>query len=81
MATKPVLRTTAECDAFLASPPMKVNIGGTDLYAAPRKFSTGAYGYSVADKVTVLGPDGTPLRLMVSLNPVVIGSNPNKDKE
>jgi hypothetical protein len=53
--------------------PVKINIGGSDLIADRREFSTGSFGWYYNGKITIT-VDGKPLSVQVGLNLTVVGS-------
>lgn len=54
--------------------PLAVTIGnGTTVAAQAREFSSGSFGWYASDKV-VLNVNGTPVKVQVGLNMVVVGS-------
>jgi hypothetical protein len=53
--------------------PVKVSIGGSEMTADRREFSTGSFGWYFNGKTTVT-VDGKPLAVQVGLNLTVVGS-------
>lgn len=53
--------------------PAKITIGGQELTADKREFSTGSFGWYYNGKVTIT-VDGKPLSVQVGLNLTVVGS-------
>jgi len=53
--------------------PVKILIGGSELIADKREFSTGSFGWYYNGKTTVT-VDGKPLSVQVGLNLTVVGS-------
>jgi hypothetical protein len=53
--------------------PVKVDIGGVALFAQPKEFSTGSFGWYLSGKATIL-VDGQPVQVQVGANLAVIGS-------
>lgn len=66
--------------AFLASPPLVLNILGQPVEAKPREFSTGSLGYYASGKVSTI-IDGKAVKLQVSSNITVCGTKPGTDGE
>jgi hypothetical protein len=59
---------------FLAkADPVKVAIGGNEMVAEKREFSTGSFGWYYNGKTTIT-VDGKPLSVQVGLNLTVVGS-------
>jgi hypothetical protein len=52
---------------------VKVNIGGQEVTAEKREFSTGSFGWYFNGKTTI-NVDGKPLQVQVGLNLTVVGS-------
>jgi hypothetical protein len=60
--------------AFLEkAEPVKINIGGQEVTAEKREFSTGSFGWYFNGKTTIQ-VDGKPLSVQVGLNLTVVGS-------
>ncbi|MGD0837688.1 MAG: hypothetical protein ABSB49_13680 [Polyangia bacterium] len=57
--------------------PIKITIGGAELLADKREFSTGSFGWYHNGKTTVM-VDGKPLAVQIGMNLTVVGS---KDAE
>jgi hypothetical protein len=53
--------------------PVKIMIGGSEIIADKREFSTGSFGWYYNGKTTVM-VDGNPLSVQVGLNLTVVGS-------
>jgi hypothetical protein len=53
--------------------PVKITIGGSELIADKREFSTGSFGWYYNGKTTVT-VNGKPLSVQVGLNLTVVGS-------
>jgi hypothetical protein len=53
--------------------PVKVSIGGSEMIADRREFSTGSFGWYFNGKTTIT-VDGKPLAVQVGLNLTVVGS-------
>ena len=63
---------------FLAkAEPLKVAIGGQEMLAEAKSFSTGSFGWYLGGK-TLVTVDGRPVSVQVGLNVTIIGS---KDAE
>ena len=59
---------------FLAkAEPFKLVIGGAEIVASPREFSTGSFGWYYNGKVPIT-VDGKVLSVQVGLNLTVVGS-------
>ena len=52
---------------------VKINIGGQEVIAEKREFSTGSFGWYFNGKTTIQ-VDGKPLQVQVGLNLTVVGS-------
>ena len=52
---------------------VKVAIGGNEMIADKREFSTGSFGWYYNGKTTIM-VDGKPLSVQVGLNLTVVGS-------
>lgn len=55
------------------APKVVVTINGVPFNLSPREFSTGSFGYNLADKLP-LGVDGENVKLQVAFNLIVVGS-------
>ena len=53
--------------------PAKIAIGGNEMIADKREFSTGSFGWYYNGKTTIM-VDGKPLSVQVGLNLTVVGS-------
>jgi hypothetical protein len=53
--------------------PIPVDIGGVKMFAEPKEFSTGSFGWYLSGKATLL-VDGKPVQVQVGANLAVIGS-------
>ena len=53
--------------------PVKVVLGGNEMLAEKREFSTGSFGWYLNGKTTIT-VDGKPLAVQVGLNLTVVGS-------
>jgi hypothetical protein len=53
--------------------PVKIVIGGSELIADKREFSTGSFGWYYNGKTTIM-VDGKPLSVQVGMNLTVVGS-------
>jgi hypothetical protein len=56
-----------------SAPPLKMTIGGRELIASPREFSSGSVGFYFSDKVTI-EVNGKAIRLQIGANATCIGS-------
>jgi hypothetical protein len=56
---------------------VKVEIGGQTLFAEPKEFSTGSFGWYLSGKATIQ-VDGKPVAVQVGANLAVIGSKEAK---
>ncbi len=63
----------SRADFLAKSQPVKVDIGGVPLFAQPKEFSTGSFGWYLSGKATIL-VDGQPVQVQVGANLAVIGS-------
>jgi len=53
--------------------PVKITIGGAEIIADKREFSTGSFGWYHNGKTTIT-VDGKPLSIQIGLNLTVVGS-------
>ena len=53
--------------------PVKINVGGNEMVAERREFSTGSFGWYFNGK-TVITVDGKSLSVQVGINLTVVGS-------
>ena len=59
---------------FLAkAQPLEIQVGGVQLVAEPREFSTGSFGWYLNTKAPVT-VDGKALQVQVGMNLIVVGS-------
>lgn len=59
---------------FLSSAkPLLVEVGGRQLVANPKEFSTGSFGWGTTEKIVVT-VSGVPVKVQVGLNMTVVGS-------
>jgi hypothetical protein len=54
--------------------PLPVQVGGAQVFALPKAFSTGSVGFNINGKVTIQMPDGTVQAFQFSGNLVAVGS-------
>ena len=52
---------------------VKVAIGGNEMIADKREFSTGSFGWYYNGKTTIM-VDGKPLSVQVGMNLIIVGS-------
>lgn len=57
--------------------PVQLQVEGTSLFAEPKQFSTGSFGWYLSGKATVM-VDGKPVQVQVGANLTVIGSKETK---
>jgi hypothetical protein len=61
-------------DEFLkAAKPLTVTVGGRQVVASVKEFSTGSLGWFSNDKI-VVEIDGVPVKVQANLNLIVVGS-------
>ena len=53
--------------------PLKVTIGGVEMTADPKSFSTGSFGWNINGKTTIT-VDGKALPVQIGMNLTVVGS-------
>jgi hypothetical protein len=63
----------SRADFLSKAEPLKFEVGGTTLFAEPREFSTGSFGWYLNGKATV-NIDGKNVPVQVGMNLIVIGS-------
>lgn len=60
-------------DFFAKAEPLKLEINGAPMFAAPKAFSTGSFGWYLNGKTTIT-VDGKALTLQIGANFTVVGS-------
>lgn len=58
--------------------PVEIAINGSKVYAEPREFASGSFGFYFGDKVTLL-IDGVAVKFQVGMNLIAVNSAPKKD--
>ncbi len=67
----------SRADFLAKAEQVKVDIGGVTLFAEPKEFSTGSFGWYLSGKATIQ-VDGKPVAVQVGANLAVIGSKEAK---